>query len=96
MSAATAICYHLRDWLSPVEGTVSLFSMGVLTTSSNHPYQDLIPEGIVFSFPVNGHDGSIYPGLNLSDDPILKELITTSVNELLEEREFIEEFLITL
>lgn len=96
MSAASAICRHMSDWTRPLRNSECLSSMGVLTTVDNHPYQDLVPPGIVFSFPVNCHDGSIYPGMRIQDDRQLRDLVSRTVKELLEERQLVEEFLVTL
>ena len=51
LSAAAAICDHMRDWLlGTAEGEWT--SMGVVSDGSYD-----VPEGLIFSFPVTCQDG---------------------------------------
>jgi len=80
MSAAKAICDHMRDWWT---GTApgQWVSMGVMSDGSYG-----IEKGLVFSFPVNisGGKWSIVQGLSLNDESKAKIGITS--NELVEEK----------
>ncbi|XP_050405553.1 malate dehydrogenase, cytoplasmic isoform X2 [Patella vulgata] len=82
MSAAKAICDHMRDWWF---GTGDrCVSMGVLSTGN--PYG--IAEGIMYSFPLTiGTDRSykIVSGLNITD--FAREKMDLTQNELIEERD---------
>jgi len=81
MSAAKAICDHLRDWWQGVpEG--SFVSMGV---ASNGAYG--IEEGLIYSFPVKtnkDHTYTIVEGLNVDD--FAQEKIEFTMKELIEEK----------
>lgn len=83
MSAAKAAGDHVRDWWMGTQPG-SYVSMGVVTPKEN-PYG--VPEGIVFSFPVEikNKQWSIVPGFKISDFARGKLDITTK--ELLEEKE---------
>nr|AIT70196.1 malate dehydrogenase [Symphyocladia latiuscula] len=80
MSAAKAICDHMRDWWT---GTAAgqWVSMGVVSDGSY-----ATETGLVFSFPVNISGGawSIVQGLSISDKA--KERIGITLNELVEEK----------
>lgn len=83
MSAAKAICDHMRDWWF---GTApgSWVSMGVITDDSK-PYD--IESNLMYSFPVTiGPDRkvSIVPNLSISDKA--RERMETTAKELIEER----------
>jgi len=80
MSAAKAICDHMRDWW---HGTNDWVSMAVFSDGS---YEQ--PEGVMFSYPVIiGKDGKwkIVQGLELSDWS--KEKLRLTSQELLAERD---------
>jgi len=86
MSAAKAICDHMRDWWFGTEPG-RWVSMGVVSDGSYG-----IDEGLVYSFPVSiKPDGtwSIISGLELSD--FAREKMDITKNELLEEREMASE-----
>lgn len=83
MSAAKAACDHVHDWyLGTKPG--EWVSMAVPSDGSYG-----IPEGLVFSFPVTidgaTHEWKIVQGLQWDD--FAKEKISTTTNELLEERD---------
>jgi len=88
MSAAKAICDHLRDWHFGIsEGCWT--SMG---TYSNGEYG--VPEGIVYSFPIHiSSDGSykIVEGLSINDDS--RKRMEATANELIEEKAMALEFI---
>ena len=88
MSAAQAICDHMRDWFF---GTMddNWVSMGVC--SDGNPYG--VPEGLIFSFPVVIKNGTweIVPGLNISD--FARGKIESTTKELEEEKAVAFEFL---
>lgn len=81
MSAANAVCDHMRDWTA---GTAhgEFVSMAVC---SNGEYGT--EKGIWFSFPVQCAGGSwrIVPGLDVSDD-FSQKMLKTTEQELMEER----------
>ena len=81
LSAAKAICDHLRTWCS---GTApgELVSMGVMSDGSYG-----VPEGIVYSFPVSVADGRIRieRGLPISD--FSRAFMERTADELVGERE---------
>jgi len=88
MSAAKAICDHMRDWyFGTSEG--KWVSMGVVSDGSYD-----IPEGIVYSFPVtidsNG-EWSIVQGLSISD--FSREKMVATAKELCEEKEAVSKYL---
>lgn len=82
MSAAKAICDHLRNWwLGTEEG--EWVSMGVLSDGNKYGIQ----EGLIYSFPVTidkNRNWKIVDGLNLND--WAKDLIAKTEKELLDER----------
>jgi len=81
MSAAKAICDHVRNWHcgSPTDSWVS---MGVWSTGNQYG----IPEGIIYSFPVkcNGGKWEIVNGLSV--DEFSKEKMMATASELSEEK----------
>ena len=81
MSAAQAICDHMRDWFL---GTMddNWVSMGVC--SDGNPYG--VPEGLIFSFPVVTKNGNweFVPGLKISD--FARDKIEKTTKELEEEK----------
>ncbi|XP_056147780.1 malate dehydrogenase, cytoplasmic-like [Lampris incognitus] len=88
MSAAKAICDHMRDiWSGTLEG--EYISMGVF--SSGNPYG--IPENLVYSFPVQIKDKSwkIVDGLAIND--FSRQKMDATASELIEERDTAVDFL---
>lgn len=83
MSAAKAICDHVRDWwFGTKQG--EYVSMGVVSDGSHYG----IPEGIVYSFPVQiaaDHSWRIVDGLAIDDFSRAK--MDATAKELVEERE---------
>ncbi|CAL8391509.1 unnamed protein product [Arctogadus glacialis] len=82
MSAAKAICDHLRDiWSGTSEG--EFISMGVYSTGNCYG----VPEDLVYSFPVQIKDKSwkIVDGLAIND--FSKSRMDASAAELIEERD---------
>lgn len=81
MSAAKAICDHMRDWYygSPENDWVS---MGV--HSDGNPYG--IPSGLIYSFPVTcaGGEWKIVYGLSISD--FSQEMMQKTAKELEDEK----------
>lgn len=87
MSAAKAICDHMRDWwFGTPEG--EYVSMGVV---SNGSYG--IPEGIVYSYPmtIKNKKWEIVQGLPIDD--FSREKMDATAKELLEEKNSCESFL---
>jgi malate dehydrogenase len=81
MSAAKAICDHLKDWhfgTQPGEFT----SMGVVSDGSYG-----IDQGLVYSFPMNIQNGQakIVPGLEIDD--FSRDKMDATQKELMEERD---------
>uniref|UniRef100_A0A8C1X5I5 Malate dehydrogenase n=1 Tax=Cyprinus carpio TaxID=7962 RepID=A0A8C1X5I5_CYPCA len=88
MSAAKAICDHMRDiWTGTTEG--EFFSMGVYSTGN--PYG--VPEDLIYSFPVSIKDKTwkIVDGLAINDFSRAKMDATAA--ELVEERDTAVSFL---
>lgn len=81
MSAAKAICDHMKTWWFGTEED-SYASMGVVSDGSYN-----IPEGIVYSFPVTvkNKEYEIVKGLTISQ--FSREKMDTSKNELIQERD---------
>lgn len=86
-SAGSAALDHMRDW---VDGTDEWVSMAV--TSNGNPYG--IEEGLMFSFPCTIKDGKwkIVEGLDIKDS-FSQEKIKKTQDELISERQFVEELL---
>lgn len=85
-SAANAAINHIHDW---VLGSNSKWvSMGVLSDGSYD-----IPEDVIFGFPVicDQGDYKIVQGLEINQNS--RDKITTTYNELLQEKQTIENFL---
>jgi malate dehydrogenase len=82
MSAAKAICDHLRDWWNGIpEG--QYVSMGVASDGSYG-----IEEGLIYSFPVKtnaDHSYTIVKGLSVDD--FAQEKMEFTMKELIEERD---------
>nr|XP_054759015.1 malate dehydrogenase, cytoplasmic-like [Lytechinus pictus] len=89
MSAAKAICDHLKDWhFGTSEG--SWVSMGVYSDSNQYG----IPQGLIYSMPVNiGKDGrwTVVQGLSISD--FAREKMDLTAKELLDEKEVAFQFI---
>jgi len=85
-SAASAAIDHMRSWIYGTNG--EWVSMGVISDGSYG-----IGEGVVFGFPVTCSNGDyqIVPNLEIND--FSRQLITTTYNELVEEREAIKHLL---
>jgi len=81
MSAAKAICDHMRDWWFGTSEN-EWVSMGVVSDGSYG-----IPEGIVYSFPVKINNGewTIVQGLTISD--FSREKMDATAKELLQEKD---------
>lgn len=81
MSAAKAICDHMKTWWFGTEED-NYASMGVVSDGSYN-----IPEGIVYSFPVTvkNKEYEIVKGLTISQ--FSREKMDTSKNELIQERD---------
>ncbi|KAK3696371.1 hypothetical protein QZH41_020245, partial [Actinostola sp. cb2023] len=87
MSAAKAICDHMRDWWFGTSEN-EWVSMGVVSDGSYG-----IPKDIIYSFPVkidNKHDWTIVQGLDISDFSRAKMDATAS--ELLKEKDAVSAF----
>nr|XP_057914181.1 malate dehydrogenase 1Ab, NAD (soluble) [Doryrhamphus excisus] len=88
MSAAKAICDHMRDiWFGTPEG--EFVSMGVYSTGN--PYK--VPEDLIYSFPVQIKDKTwkIVEGLAVNDFSRAK--MEATATELIEERDTATAFL---
>jgi len=81
MSAAKAICDHMRDWWLGTSDN-SWVSMGVWSTNNKYD----IPDGIIYSFPVRCKDGKWEVVEGLEIDQFSREKMTVTANELVEER----------
>jgi len=81
MSAAKAICDHVRDWWC---GTDSKSWVSMAVWSNGNSYG--IPEGIIYSFPCTCKDGKweVVNGLDISD--FSREKMDATAKELVEER----------
>ncbi|XP_073247704.1 malate dehydrogenase, cytoplasmic-like isoform X2 [Porites lutea] len=87
MSAAKAICDHMRDWWFGTED--EFVSMGVVSDGSYG-----IPEGIVYSYPVTiskDKKWQIVQGLTIDD--FSREKMDATAKELLEEKESCDSFM---
>ena len=81
MSAAKAICDHLRDWFNGTPEGVYV-SMGV---SSDGSYG--IEKGLIYSFPVRINKDQSYTIVNnLPIDDFSREKLDATANELIEEK----------
>ena len=88
MSAAKAICDHMRNWwFGSAEN--DYMSMGVISDGSHYG----IPEDIVYSFPLKivDHKWTIVDGLEIN--AFSREKMDTSANELIQERDVALAFL---
>ncbi|PIK34708.1 cytosolic malate dehydrogenase [Apostichopus japonicus] len=88
MSAAKAICDHMRDWWFGTQGD-KWVSMGV--SSDGNTYG--IPEGLIYSFPVciQNKQWTIVQGLEIND--FSRKKMDTSAKELAEEKDMAMDFL---
>lgn len=80
MSAAKAICDHMRDWWKGTKDN-EWVSMGVISDGSYG-----IEKGLVFSYPVTTRNGRYTIVQNLTMDDWAKEMIEKTQNELVEEK----------
>lgn len=96
MSAAKAICDHVRDWWFGTGDSTEccgckprLTSMGVFSDGSHYG----IPEGVIYSFPVEikNKEWKIVDGLEINDAS--RALMEATAKELIEERDAAFEFL---
>ncbi|XP_029189259.2 malate dehydrogenase, cytoplasmic-like [Acropora millepora] len=89
MSAAKAICDHMKDWwFGTPEG--KYVSMGVLSDGSSYG----IPEGIVYSYPMTiGSDSQWKIISGLAIDDFSREKMDKTAKELKEEKEACDAFL---
>jgi len=87
-SAGNAALEHMREW---IQGCTDWTSFAIMTEQENY-YN--IPEGIVFSFPVTVEKEhiSIVPDIAMPD-PLSKEMIKRTTEELLNEREAVKSIL---
>jgi len=86
-SAASAAIDHMRSWaLGTKEG--DWVSMAI---PSRGDYG--VPEGVVYSFPVQIKDGKISVVQGLDNDAFITEKIKASADELLKEREAVKDML---
>jgi len=87
MSAAKAICDHLRDWhFGTPEG--SWVSMAVCSDGNKYD----VPEGLIYSFPVKINNGkwTIESGLSIND--MSRDLMNKTAEELDAEKKMALEF----
>ncbi len=83
-SAGNAALEHMREWIL---GCHDWTSFAIMTEKDN-PYN--IPEGIVFSFPVTVENEKVAIVHEIAmPDPLSKDMIKRTTEELLEEREAI-------
>ena len=88
LSAANAICHHLKTWLVTGTKEDEIVSMGVY---SNGEYG--IAKDIIFSFPVRCKNGQYMIVKDLEINQFAKEKLKISENELLEELKSADEIL---
>ncbi|XP_072030971.1 malate dehydrogenase, cytoplasmic-like isoform X2 [Amphiura filiformis] len=89
MSAAKAICDHMRDWWCGTKGD-QWVSMGVVSTGNKYG----VAEDLIFSFPVRinaDKEWQIVDGLPISD--FAREKLDITAKELTEERDIAAAFL---
>jgi len=90
MSAAKAICDHMRAWWFGTDG--DYVSMGVWSDGTQYG----IPEGIVYSYPLEIKAGGTYSIVqNLPISGFSREKMDASAKELCEERDVASSFLNT-
>jgi len=80
MSAAKAICDHMRDWWSGTKNN-EWTSMGVISDGSYD-----IEKGLVYSYPVNVKGGKISIVQDLKIDDWSREQLDKTAKELMEEK----------
>jgi len=80
MSAAKAICDHMRDWWSGTKDN-EWVSMGVISDGSYN-----IEKGLVYSYPVQVKGGKISVVQNLKIDDWSREQLDKTAKELTEEK----------
>jgi malate dehydrogenase len=86
MSAAKAICDHLRDW---IKGTTEIVSMGVMSDGSHYD----IPAGVIYSFPCTCENGAWTVQDGLPIDDFSRERMDATAKELVEELELAKSML---
>lgn len=89
MSAAKAICDHMRTWwFGTIDG--DYMSMGVISTGTHYG----IPEDIVYSFPLKIEAGGKYTVIEgLEINAFSRQKMDLSAKELTEERDVALAFL---
>lgn len=88
MSAAKAICDHMRDiWTGTPEGT--FISMGVYSTGNSYG----IPEDLIYSFPVTIKDKAWKFADGLAINDFSRAKMDATAAELVEERDTAVSFL---
>jgi malate dehydrogenase len=80
MSAAKAICDHMRDWWQGTKES-GWVSMGLISDGSYG-----IEKGLVFSYPVEIEDGKLTIVQGLKTDDWFREMIEKTHKELVEEK----------
>ncbi|CAF5117290.1 unnamed protein product, partial [Rotaria magnacalcarata] len=80
MSAAKAICDHMRDWWNGTKDN-EWVSMGVISDGSYG-----VEKGLVFSYPVQIKNGSYSVVQGLAMDDWAQDLIEKTQKELVEEK----------
>lgn len=86
-STANASIDHMKDWL---QGSVDWQAVGLRSNGKIYG----VPEGLFFSFPCTTVEGEINPVTNLKmDDEFSAHRFKRTLDDLLEERQIVEEFL---
>ena len=85
-SAANAAIDHIRDWVLGSKG--EWVTMGVPSDGSYG-----IPEGIIYGFPVTTENGEYIIVQGLDIDEFSRERMTHTLDELLEERDGVQDLL---
>ncbi|CAF1558858.1 unnamed protein product [Adineta steineri] len=80
MSAAKAICDHMRDWWHGTNEN-EWVSMGIISDGSYD-----IEKGLVFSYPIQIKNGKLSIVQDLKMDDWSRELIDKTQKELVEEK----------
>ena len=87
-SAANAIIDTVRNIDAP---TGEIFSAAVATTGGSEGYG--VPEGIVFGYPLRGRDGGVAIEQGIQHGEWARQRIDVTLNELLEERDAVNDLL---
>src|SRR5690606_13578390 len=85
-SAANAAIDHVRDWVLGSNG--KWVTMGIPSDGSYG-----IPEGIIYGFPVTTENGEYTMIRDLEIDAFSRERMDFTLNELLEERDGVQDLL---